>query len=80
MIKSVLKEIIDQDVTTLGDIDTAKEKVINHIKASGIKHQDKMRMALSITRIDTPATLHAFIFNAYLKYSGMGVNNRFQRA
>jgi hypothetical protein len=78
MIKSVLKELIDQDVTTLGDIETAREKVINHIKASGIKTIDKMRMTLAINRIDTPSTLHSYIFNAYLKYSGMGVNNRFQ--
>ena len=71
--KSVLKEIIDRDVTKLGDLDQTKTAVTTHLNASHIKTIDKMRMVLAINRIDTVDSLHQFIFNAYLKYNGMGV-------
>lgn len=74
--KSVLKEIIDRDVTTLGDLDQAKATITSHLNSSHIKTIDKMRMVLSVNRIDTVNSLHQFIFNAYLKYNGLGVTNQ----
>ena len=50
-----------------------KDRVINMVKASGIKELDKRKIVLDIMPLGTTKSLQSYVTNSILKYNGIGV-------
>lgn len=65
--------VIAQDVFTAPDLTTAREIISTHISESKIKEEDRQKMLLEVSRIESLVKLQRYMSNALLKYEGLGL-------
>ena len=72
MSKSVLRKLVES-LDYEDNVSIIKEKSISYITEQEIKDSDRRKMIFEIGRITDKDHLFRYIYNAMLKYEGLGV-------
>lgn len=70
---SVLEGLVQGELVNETDPEVAKRKCIEVIKASSCFERDARKMIITLSGFTTIEQIQKYIFNAYLRYLGMGV-------
>lgn len=74
-IKSVLRELVDQ-LEYEKDLDLTKQQCVDYLEAKDVNPSDKHTMLCQIKRCGTNENLFQYLYNALLKYEGLGLTNK----